>query len=103
MINIIESLYANSNCVIIPNNMTGDFFHTTVGVRQGYLISPILFNIFRNKLCKIHFKTTNQLYLLVVEKSATLVSPTIYISLQEATLNYNKLQIDLSKLPKNMG
>ena len=33
IIKIIESLYANSNSAIILNNITGDFFHTTIGVR----------------------------------------------------------------------
>ena len=46
IINIIEALYANSNSAIILNNMICDFFHTTVGERQGCLPSPVLFNIF---------------------------------------------------------
>ena len=77
IINIIESLYANLNSAIILNNMTGDFFHTTIGVRQGCLLSPMLFNIFLEQLCKKHFKTKNQLYLLVADKLTTLDSPTI--------------------------
>ena len=47
---LIESLYANSNSAIIPNNMTGDFFHTMVGVIHGCLLSPVLFNIFLEKI-----------------------------------------------------
>ena len=50
IINIIESLYANSNSAIILNNMTGDFFLTIVGVRQGCLLSPVLFNIFLEQI-----------------------------------------------------
>ena len=50
IIRIIESLYENSNSAVILNNKTGDFFHTTVGVRQGCLLSPVLFNIFLEQI-----------------------------------------------------
>ena len=50
IIRIIESLYDNSNSAVILNNKTGDFFHTTVGVRQGCLLSPVLFNIFLEQI-----------------------------------------------------
>ena len=50
IIRIIESLYENSNSAVILNNKTGDFFHTTVRVRQGCLLSPVLFNIFLEQI-----------------------------------------------------
>ena len=50
IIRIIESLYENSNSAVILNNKTEDFFHTTVGVRQGCMLSPVLFNIFLEQI-----------------------------------------------------
>ena len=47
---IIESLYANSTSAVLINNVTGNIFDTTVGVRQGCLLSPVLFNIFLEKI-----------------------------------------------------
>ena len=44
IINIIELLYVSSNNAIIINNMFGYCFHTTVGVRQGCRLSPVLLN-----------------------------------------------------------
>ena len=32
------------------HNKIGDFFHTTVGVRQCCLLSPVLFNIFLEQI-----------------------------------------------------
>ena len=50
IIEIIESLYANSTNAVTINNVTGNFFDTTVGVRQGCLLSPVLFNIFLEQI-----------------------------------------------------
>ena len=50
IIEIIESLYANSTNAVLINNVTGNFFDTTVGVRQGCLLSPVLFNIFLEQI-----------------------------------------------------
>ena len=35
-----------STIAVQMNNSTGEWFRTTVGVRQGCFLSPILFNIF---------------------------------------------------------
>ena len=45
-----KSLYDNSSSAVLINNTTGSFFNTTVGVRQGCLLSPVLFNIFLEKI-----------------------------------------------------
>ena len=49
LISIIENLYNKANSAVIINNTIGDFFSTSVGVRQGCLLSPTLFNIFLEK------------------------------------------------------
>ena len=49
-INVIKSLYSNSNCSIrIGNNQTQPFQYTR-GVRQGCILSPLLFNLYVNDL-----------------------------------------------------
>ena len=36
--------------MVYLNGDIGDWFRTTVGVRQGYLLSPTLFNIFLERI-----------------------------------------------------
>ena len=46
LIKVIESLYSKATRAVYYNGSVGEWFKTTVGVRQGYLLSPTLFNIF---------------------------------------------------------
>ena len=46
----IEHLYDNAFSAVHMNGSTGEWFRTTVDVRQGCLLSPILFNIFLEKI-----------------------------------------------------
>jgi hypothetical protein len=39
-------MYNTSGSTVFLNNQIGDYFKTTVGVRQGCLLSPVLFNLF---------------------------------------------------------
>ena len=50
IIMMIKSLYANSTSAVLLNNMAGPFFNTTVGLRQGCLLSPTLFNLFLEEI-----------------------------------------------------
>ena len=50
LITIIKSLYEKATSAVLYNGNTGDWFRTTVGVRQGCLLSPTLFNIFLEKI-----------------------------------------------------
>jgi len=47
---LIGSLYENTSCGVLVDSNIGDWFHTTVGVRQGCLPSPCLFNIFLEQI-----------------------------------------------------
>ena len=46
LIHVIEQLYTKASITVLLNNTIGEWFHTTVGVRQGCPLSPTLFNIF---------------------------------------------------------
>ena len=45
-----QALYENSSSAVLLNSQLKEFFKKTVGVRQGCLPSPILFNLFLEKI-----------------------------------------------------
>ena len=45
-----QALYENFSSAVLLNSQLGEFFKTTVGVRQGCLLSPILFNLVLEKI-----------------------------------------------------
>ena len=46
LVRTIKQLYDKVKIAVQMNGSKGEWFRTTVGVRQEYLLSPILFNIF---------------------------------------------------------
>ena len=50
LIETIETLYSNATSAVLVNNEIGEFFATTVGVRQGCILSPTLFNIYLERI-----------------------------------------------------
>ena len=50
LIQVIKNLYNKATSAVLFNSRIGDWFRTTVGVRQGCLLSPILFNIFLERI-----------------------------------------------------
>ena len=50
LVQAIQTLYENSSSAVLLNSQLGEFFKTTVGVCQGCLLSPILFNLFLEKI-----------------------------------------------------
>ena len=65
---IIEQLYDKATSEVQMNSSTGEWFRTTVGVRQGCLLSPTLFNIF---LERIMFGTLNDKTVSIGERNIT--------------------------------
>ena len=50
LIRMIQNLYEKATSTVYLNNSIGDWFRTTVGVRQGCVLSPTLFNIFLERI-----------------------------------------------------
>ena len=49
LIHVIKNLYNKASSAVLFNSSIEDWFRTTVGVRQGCLLSPTLFDIFSSK------------------------------------------------------
>ena len=50
LVRTIEQLYDKATRAVQMNGSIGEWFRTTVGVRQGCLLSPTLFNIFLERI-----------------------------------------------------
>ena len=50
LIQVIKNLYNKTTSAVLFNSSIGDWFRTTVGVRQGCLLSPTVFNIFLERI-----------------------------------------------------
>ena len=50
LMQVIENLCNKANSAVYLNGGIGDWLRTTVGVRQGCLLSPTLFNIFLERI-----------------------------------------------------
>jgi len=46
----IQGLYARSECWVLIGDTISDKFSQTIGVRQGCLLSPCLFNLFLEEI-----------------------------------------------------
>ena len=58
IIQAIDNLYDNAQSAVLFNGSTGEWFRTTVGVRQGYLLLQTLFNIFLERISVRYGMTT---------------------------------------------
>ena len=47
---VFKNLYDKVTGAVLFNSSIGDWFQSTVGVRQGCLLSPTLFNIFLERI-----------------------------------------------------
>jgi len=52
LVQMVEALYKNASSAVLLNNQHGEFFKTTVGVHHGCLLSPVLFNIYLEKIMR---------------------------------------------------
>ena len=64
MFKIIKNLYSKSTCAIKIDNHRTSFFEYSRGVRQGCILSPLLFNLFLNELpLSINYNKTDPILL----------------------------------------
>ena len=63
-----QNLYDKATSAALFNSSIGDWFRTRVGVRQGCLLSPTLFNIFLERLEAEHSTTFALLMTLSAKK-----------------------------------
>ena len=50
LIQVIKNLYSKATSAVLFNGSIGDWFRTTIGVRQGCVLSTTLFNIFLERI-----------------------------------------------------
>ena len=50
LIRVIKNLYDKATRAVLFKSSIGDWFRTATGVRQGWLLSPTLFNIFLERI-----------------------------------------------------
>ncbi len=50
MLNAIKAIYNDVSCCVRINGVKTDFFNVSSGLKQGCLLSPLLFNLFLNDL-----------------------------------------------------
>ena len=50
LIKVIERQYNKASSAVYLNGNIGELFRTTVGVKQGCLLSPTLFNVFLKRI-----------------------------------------------------
>ena len=50
IIRVMKNLCEKATSAVLFNSSIGDWFRTTVGVQQGCLLSPTLFNIFLERI-----------------------------------------------------
>uniref|UniRef100_UPI003AF4700A reverse transcriptase domain-containing protein n=1 Tax=Thiolapillus sp. TaxID=2017437 RepID=UPI003AF4700A len=50
LIKVIKNLCNKASSAVLFNGSIGDWFRTTIGVRQGCLLSPTLFNTFPERI-----------------------------------------------------
>ena len=60
LIQVIQTLYDHATSAVLLNNQLGEFFQMTIGVRQGCILSPTLFNLFLERIMQetLHDHTT---------------------------------------------
>ena len=92
LVEIIEDLYAGTWCHVRTTDGTSQDFEVKTGVRQGCVLSPIVFNCFLNRILKevagtlggglqVEYTTAGGLFLTYRDQTeaATLIQDVLYV------------------------
>ena len=96
---LIEALYDNVECAVIINGQLTEWFRVKIGVRQGCLLSPILFSLFLEfvmadlKSLGKEFKLDTNLSFDIRYADYTTIMSTVF----------EKLQLSTEELPARNG
>ena len=105
LINIIRDLYSKAkSCIRVNNNLT-DWFKRTIGVRQGCLLSPDLFNVFLENILAEAFEDCKKLLalMLMAINWKTSVLPMTSLSLQTLRMIYKPWSNEYMMSARNTG
>ena len=61
LISTIQLLYTRASSSVLAQGVIEEWFHTSMGVRQGCLLSPTLFNILLERIKNFSLKITRAL------------------------------------------
>ena len=91
IISLIEAICDNVECAVVVNGHLTEWFRAEIGVRQGCLLSPILFRLFvefvmadLKSFCK-EFKLDTKLSSDITHADDTTIMPTVFEKLQLST------------------
>ena len=110
MLTAVKSLYSNVSSCIRVNGYMSDWFDVKIGLRQGCILSPVLFNCFINDLAVninalglgINIGNDNKLSILMYADDVVLLAEnehdlqTMLNTLSE-WCNTNKMSVNMSK------
>ena len=88
LVQAVLVLYENSSSEFLFTSQPGEFFKTTVGVSLGYILSPILFNLFLERIMQETLHGTTQPSPLTEGPNAIYDLPTASILWTAAMVNF---------------
>ena len=73
MLRALKSLYRSVRCSVRVNRIESEWFNVTTGLRQGCILSPILFNLLSSDMiqeinsvkCGVKYNGTDELSILM--------------------------------------
>ena len=82
MLRALKSLYRSVRCSVRVNGIESEWFNVTTGLRQGCILSPLLFNLLSNDIiqeinsikCGVKYNGTDELSILMYADDIMLIS-----------------------------
>ena len=82
MLRALKSLYRSVRCSVRVNGIDSEWFNVTTGLRQGCILSPLLFNLLSNDIiqeinsikCCVKYNGTDELSILMYADDIMLIS-----------------------------